>query len=466
MREVGLLVIGSGPGGYTAAIRAAQLGAKVAIIEKDHLGGTCLNKGCIPTKSLISSVDVLNCIRKAKDFGIKVEERGINFASMMARKREILRQLRNGIRHLLKSYNIEVIKGQAYFVSPFDIKVEDRSFNVGKCIIATGSISSEIPGIKIDGEGIMTSDHILQLKHVPSSLLIVGGGVIGLEFACIFHALGTQVTIIEALPNILPEEDREISQALEKILVDKGIDIKANTTLEEINYIDKGIEVILKSSSINKLTIERVLIAIGRRPYIKGLGLEKIGIICENNKIIVNEKMETNIKGVYAIGDVTGPPFLAHKACAEGMIAAENARGKQTTIDYRVIPHCVFTVPEVASVGFTEERARERGYKINVGKFPFMANARAITLGKTKGFVKIVADRETDTILGVHIISAHATELITEAALAIKLGCRTSEITRIIHPHPTLSEAIFQAVLDIHKKATDLPLHKGATPKR
>lgn len=457
MEQIDLFIIGSGPGGYTAAIRAAQLGAKVAIIEKNDLGGTCLNKGCIPTKSLISSVNILNFIRKAKDFGIKVEEKGIDFASIMARKEGILKQLTNGIRRLLRSYNIEVIKGKAYFVSPFKIKVGNEFFNVRKCIIATGSISSEIPGIKIDGEKIMTSDHILQLKHIPSSLLIIGGGAIGLEFACIFHALGTNVTIVEALSNIIPEGDKEISQTLEKILMAKGIDIKKKTTIEGINYIDKGIEVILKSSSINKLIIERVLIATGRKPYIKGLGLESAGIICENNKIIVNEKMETNIKGIYAIGDVTGPPFLAHKACAEGIIAAENAMGRQATIDYRVIPYCVFTIPEVASVGLSEERAKEKEYKINVGKFPFIASGRAVTLGETKGFVKIIADRETDAILGVHIVSADATELIAEAALAIKLGCKTSEIARIIHPHPTLSEAIFQAALSVHKKATDLP---------
>ena len=457
MEQIDLFIIGSGPGGYAAAIRAAQLGAKVAVIEKNDLGGTCLNKGCIPTKSLISSVNVLNCVRKAKDFGIEVEERGIDFASIMARKEKILKQLRNGIKRLLRSYNIEVIKGKAYFVSPFKIKVEDKFFNVRKCIIATGSISSEIPGIKIDGEKIMTSDHILQLKHIPSSLLIIGGGAIGLEFACIFQALGTNVTIVEALSNIIPEEDREISQTLEKILMAKGIDIKKNTTIEGINYIDKGIEVILKSSSINKLIIERVLIATGRKPYIRGLSLESAGIICENNKIIVNEKMETNIKGIYAIGDVTGPPFLAHKACAEGIIAAENAMGRQATMDYRVIPYCVFTIPEVASVGLSEERAKEKEYKINVGKFPFIASGRAITLGETKGFVKIIADKGTDVILGVHIVSADATELIAEAALAIKLGCTTGEITRIIHPHPTLSEAIFQAALSVHKKATDLP---------
>ncbi len=458
MKEIDLFIIGSGPGGYTAAIRAAQLGAKVAIIEKDEVGGTCLNKGCIPTKSLIASTWILNYVKEAEDFGINVKEKGVNFDAVMRRKERVLRQMRRGIRHLLKSYDIEVIKGDAYFVSPFKIKVGDKLFDIKKCIIATGSIPSEISGIRVDGERIMTSDHILQIRHIPSSLLIIGAGAIGLEFACIFHALGTKVTIVELLPNILPGEDIEVSQTLKKILMDRGIDIKTNTTIEEINYKDIGIEVTFKSiRGMNKIIAERVLIAIGRRPCTRGLGLKNARIIHENNKIIVNEKMETNIKGIYAIGDVTGPPFLANKALAEGVVAAENAMDKQATIDYKAIPRCIFTLPEVASVGLSEEMAIKSGHKIKVGRFPLIASGRAITLGKTKGFIKIIVDRETDTILGVHIVSAYATELIAEAALAIKLGCTTKELTRIIHPHPTFSEAIFQASLDAHKKATDLP---------
>ncbi len=458
MKEIDLFIIGSGPGGYTAAIRAAQLGAKVAIIEKDELGGTCLNKGCIPTKSLIASTWILNYVKEAEDFGINVKKKGVNFDAVMRRKERVLGQMRRGIRHLLKSYDIEVIKGDAYFVSPFKIKVGDKLFDIKKCIIATGSIPSEISGIRVDGERIMTSDHILQIRHIPSSLLIIGAGAIGLEFACIFHALGTKVTIVELLPYILPGEDIEVSQTLKKILMDRGIDIKTNTTIEEINYKDIGIEVTFKSTrGMNKIIAERVLIAIGRRPCTRGLGLKNARIIHENNKIIVNEKMETNIKGIYAIGDVTGPPFLANKALAEGVVAAENAMDKQTTIDYKAIPRCIFTLPEVASVGLSEEMAIKSGHKIKVGRFPLIASGRAITLGKTKGFIKIIVDRKTDTILGVHIVSAYATELIAEAALAIKLGCTTKELTRIIHPHPTFSEAIFQASLDAHKRATDLP---------
>ena len=457
-KDFDLIVIGAGPGGYTAAICAAQLGGKVAIIEKGDLGGTCLNKGCIPTKSLIASIHILDCIRKAKEFGIVIEKEKIDFANVIARKERIVKQLRNGVNYLLKSYGIEVIKGNAYFISSSEVKVKDEIFRFKKCIIATGSIPSAIPGIEIDGENIMTSDELLEIKEIPFSLLIIGGGVIGLEFACIFQSLGTKVTIVEVLPYILPDEDREISQTLERILKKKGIDIKTNTTVREINYADKGLEIVLESSNgLSRLLVEKVLVATGRRPCIEGLGLENAGIVCENNKIIVNKKMETNIKNIYAIGDVIGAPFLAHKAYAEAMVAAKNAMGGETIIDYKAIPRCIFTIPEVASVGLTEEQAKEKGYKIKIGKFPFMANGKAVTLGEINGFVKVIVDRDSDIILGIHILGVQATEMITQAALAIDLECTTEKLIRIIYPHPTLSETIFQAVLDVHKKATDLP---------
>lgn len=457
-KDFDLIVIGAGPGGYTAAICAAQLGGKVAIIEKGDLGGTCLNKGCIPTKSLIASIHILDCIRKAKEFGIVIEKEKIDFANIITRKERIVKQLRNGVNYLLKSYGIEVIKGNAYFISSSEVKVKDEIFRFKKCIIATGSIPSAIPGIEIDGENIMTSDELLEIKEIPFSLLIIGGGVIGLEFACIFQSLGTKVTIVEVLPYILPDEDREISQTLERILKKKGIDIKTNTTVREINYADKGLEIVLESSNgLSRLLVEKVLVATGRRPCIEGLGLENAGIICENNKIIVNKKMETNIKNIYAIGDVIGAPFLAHKAYAEAIVAAKNAMGGETIIDYKAIPHCIFTIPEVASVGLTEEQAKEKGYKIKIGKFPFMANGKAVTLGEINGFVKVIVDRDSDIILGIHILGVQATEMITQAALAIDLECTTEKLIRIIYPHPTLSETIFQAVLDVHKKATDLP---------
>jgi len=462
-KEFDVLVIGAGPGGYTAAIRAAQLGGKVAIIEKQDLGGTCLNKGCIPTKALIASVHTLHCLKKAEEFGIIAKNVKIDFSAIMTRKERIVKRLRTGIKNLLKSYHIEVIKGQAYFVSPSTIKIEDKTLDIKKCIIATGSVISEMLGIKIDGQNIITSDDVIELEQIPSSLLIVGGGVIGLEFACIFQGLGSKVTIAEALSSILSSEDREISKALKSILAKRGMDIKTKTTVKEINLKDGKVEVVLNSGeNIEKILVEKVVITIGRKPQINNLGLENAGIFCEDGRIVVNNKMETNIKGIYAIGDVIGGPFLAHKASAEGIVAAENALGRETLIDYRAIPRCIFTIPEIASVGISEEEARKKGYKVAIGKFPFMVNGKAITTGDTTGFVKVVVDRETNAILGIHILGLQATELITQASLAIRLGCTINELNRIIYPHPTLSEAIWEAAQDVYQKAIDLPKFKGS----
>ncbi|HDD35209.1 MAG TPA: dihydrolipoyl dehydrogenase [Candidatus Desulfofervidus auxilii] len=450
------LIIGAGPAGYTAAIRAAQLGAKVGVIEKDDLGGTCLNKGCIPTKLLVTTAHILDCLKKAKEFGIFIEEKKIDFPSIMNKKERIIKQLKNGIKYLLKSYNIETIKGNAYFVSTSEVRAEGEIFGFKKCIIATGSYPSNIPGINVDHKHIMTSDDMLSINKIPSSLLIIGGGVIGLEFAYIFQSFGTKVSVIEVLPSILPNEDREVSKALEKNFKERGIDIKTNTIVKTLKYLSEGIEAVLESpKGLDRLLVEKVLIAVGRKACIKGLGLENIGINCEDNKIVVNEKMETNIKGIYAIGDVTGAPFLAHKAYAQAIVAVENAMGKEAIIDYKAMPRCIFTSPEVASVGLTETEAKK--YRIKIGKFPFMANGKAITMGETEGFIKVVADRDSDKVLGIHIIGIQATELIAHASLAIKLQCTTRELTRIIYPHPTLSEAIFQAVLDVNKISTDLP---------
>jgi dihydrolipoamide dehydrogenase len=464
MKTFDVIVIGGGPGGYTAAVCAAQLGARVAVIEKDSLGGTCLNRGCIPTKSLLHSVHVLETVKRAKEFGVMVEEKGVVFEAIIQRKEKVLTQLRNGLRHLLKSYGIEVIKGNASFISPANIRVGDEVFSFKKCIIATGSIPSSLPGVTIDGEYILSSDHLLAVKTPPASLLIIGGGVIGVEFACIFQALGTKVTIIEAMPSILPAEDREICRMLERILKARGIEIHTRARVEGMMHKENGVEVTFTVAEKGQdleakrtLWAERVLVATGRKPCIQGLGLEEIGIKCEKGRILVNERMETNIQGIYAIGDVVGPPFLAHKACAEAMVAAQNAMGKEVKIDYSFIPSCIFTLPEVASVGLTEKEAKEKGHAVKIGKFPFAANGRAVCAGETKGFVKVILDKNTDAILGIHILGPQATELIFGAALLIKTGYTPTTLERILFPHPTLSEGIFQAILASAKRATDLP---------
>ncbi|OIO72866.1 MAG: dihydrolipoyl dehydrogenase [Elusimicrobia bacterium CG1_02_37_114] len=461
-KNIEAVVIGSGPGGYTSAIRTSQLGKKVAVIEKSELGGTCLNIGCIPTKALIASTNVLSTVKNAKKFGIKTGNIEIDFPNIMARKNQIVKQLCTGISGLLKSNGIEVIKGSAKFVSNNQLEIsgspETIKLNFQQCIIATGSVPTQIPGMEIDGNRVITSDNALNLTEIPASLLVIGSGAVGIEFGCIFNTLGSKVTIIEMLPQILPNEDEEISKKLQQILTEQGITIKVATTVTKLEPTQKDVTVHLSSSE--KITAEKVLVAVGRKPYIEGLDLDKIGLEIGKGRIVVNEKMETNIPGIYAIGDAVGGVLLAHKASAEGIVAGENICGKKSVIDYKVIPNCVYSHPEVASAGLNEKKAKEAGYNVNIGRFPLMASGRAITVGETKGMVKVIADKETDAILGIHIIGPEATELIAEAAIAIKLESTTEEFTRIIHPHPTLSESILEAVDDVHGEAIDLPKKK------
>jgi len=459
--EYDLIVIGSGPGGYVAAVRAAQLGGKVAVVERGELGGTCLNKGCIPTKSLVSSLNVLATVKRAKDFGIKTGESAVDFPAVMERKNKIVSRLRNGLAALFKSYGIDLIEGNGKIISPDQVQVTNTTHHspltTHHIIIATGSVPAQIPGVEIDGKSVITSVEALELEKVPSSLFIVGGGVIGVEFAGIFNRLGSQVTVIEMLPRIIPTQDEEISEQLERFLERQGIEIKTGCKILGVNRESDGLKIeIGRKQGKETLSVEKILMAVGRKPWTEGVGLEKIGVKVENGRIVVNDKMETNVPGVYAIGDVIGGDLLAHVASAEGIVAAENSFGKESKIDYKSVPTCIFTTPEVASVGLSEQKAEAFGYEVAIGKFPFAATARALILGENFGMVKIVADKKTDRILGVHIIGPEATDLIEEAALAIKLGATPAELSRIIHPHPTLSEAIFGAAGAVHNEAIDL----------
>ncbi len=460
-------IIGAGPGGYVAAIRASQMGGKVVVIEKDELGGTCLNRGCIPTKALLASARLLNSVKKGSEFGIKSGEFSVDFSIMTKRKEKIVKQLVNGIGQLFKSYGIELMRGEGRLTETIkdkliEIEVEtgdgsEEKVTAKKLIIATGSYPAHIPGISIDERDVITSDQALELEEIPSSLLIVGGGVIGVEFASIFNSLGSKVTIVELLERIIPTEDGEISEELKKFLVRSGVEVNTGVKVREI-VSDNGKKkaIIETPQGKEEKVAQKVLIATGRRPYTEGLGLEKTGIRLEKGRILVNERMETNLPGIFAIGDVVGGVLLAHVASAEGIVASENAMGNQLKIDYRVIPNCIYSIPEVASVGLSEERAREMGYEVNIGRFPFLANARATILGERVGLVKILADRKTDEILGIHIVGPDATELIGEASLAIKARVTTKDLERIIHAHPTLSEVIFEAAHDVHGEAIDL----------
>lgn len=455
-----LIIIGAGPGGYVAALRAAQLGAKVTVIEKEAVGGTCLNWGCIPTKTLLASVETLSLMKEAGKLGIKAEGITPDFPAITARKEKIIANLRKGIEFLFKNKQVELIQGTAKVLAPGKVAVTKtdgtrEELTADKIIIASGSESAQPSFFPFDSERVITSKEILSLTCIPESLLIVGAGAIGAEFACIFSVLGTKVTIVEMLPHVLPTEDTEIAREFEKQLKRKRIKVHTGTKISQMEVT--GGKVTSTLSSGEAVETEKALIAVGRKLNSQGLGLEEAGIKTEQGKILVNKQMETNVREIYAIGDVVGGALLAHKASAEGIIAAENACGEKTVMDYQAIPGCIFTLPEVASVGLTEQQAQEKGKKIRIGKFPFRALGKAQALGQVEGMVKIIADEATDKILGIHIIGPHATDLIAEGVLAIKQGLTARDMGNVIHAHPTLAEGIMEAAHAIHGRAIHLP---------
>ena len=469
-----IIVIGAGSGGYVAAIRAAQLGSEVTVIEKSELGGTCLNVGCIPTKALLACVALLSAINNASKFGITVGDVSPNFSEMMARKEGIVTGLRKGVEYLFKSKKITLVRGAGKILEPGKVEVtkgdgSKEEVSADRIIIATGSQPARPNIFPFDGERVITSEEALSLKEVPESLLIVGAGAIGVEFACIFCSLGTKVTMVEMLPQVIPTEDSEIAREVEKCLKRKRIGIYTGTKIEKVEATHSAgrrshpfrgtskSKVESTLSSGEKIETEKVLVAVGRKLNSEDLGLESIGVKIEKGRIVANEKMETNISGIYAIGDVAGGLLLAHKASAEGIIAAENASGQDSVMDYRVIPACIFTSPEVASVGLTEKKAEEVGHKFKVGKFPFRALGKAHAIGEVDGLVKIIADASSDEILGVHIVGPHATDLIAEAALAMKAEVTAEELGRTIHAHPTLAEGLMEAAHAAHGVAIHLP---------
>lgn len=467
MTEKDIIIIGGGPGGYVAAIRAAQLGARVSLIEKEELGGICLNWGCIPTKVLLHAVEILESLRKAKDFGIQVGEVKVDFMKSMARKDQIVKTLVAGVYGLMRSNRIEVIKGKGSLVSAREVEVindegERIGFRANKVILATGSVSGDLPlfGNKISG--VIDSHGALKLNHVPESIVVVGGGSVGLEFGTIYAALGSKVTILEMMPQILPQEDAEIASALERALKQFNIRIFTNCQVKEIREVEskKRVIGIVDKKEERGFEGQYVLIAVGRKANLEGLGVERIGIKLNEKGIEVNEKMETNVPGVYAVGDVTGQVLLAHYAMAQGRVAAENALGREASLNRRVVPRCVYTLPEVASVGMTEEEAKNAGYELKIGRFPFAANGKATAMGERNGLIKVIADKKYGEILGVHIFGPHATDLIGEAILAMSLESTPTELTWAIHPHPTLSEALMEAFLDVDASAIHIPPRK------
>jgi len=467
--EYDLVILGGGTGGYVAAIRASQLGLKTAIVEKTKLGGTCLHKGCIPSKALLRSAEVYRTTMKAQEFGVIASNISLDFGKVQERKNKIVDGLHKGVQHLMKQGKISVYEGTGRILGPSifspmpgTISVEmnsgeDNMMLIPKnVIVATGSRPRTLEGLEIDGSQVLTSDEALQLNSVPKSILIVGGGVIGIEWASMLSDFGTDVTVIEYSDRIIPTEDREISKEMQRLMKKKGIKLVTSAkvlpeTLKKDNDVSISADV---KGTIKEFSAEKILVSVGRKANVEGIGLENTDIEIEKGVIKTNSFYQTKESHIYAIGDVIGGLQLAHVASHEGIVAVEHIVGeKPSPIDYSLISKCIYSNPEVASVGYTEEEAREKGFEVKAGKFSFRAIGKALVYGESDGFVKIIADKKTDDILGVHMIGPHVTDMISEAGLARVLDATPWEIAQTIHPHPSLSEAIGEAALAVDGKA-------------
>jgi dihydrolipoamide dehydrogenase len=459
---VKLAVLGAGPGGYVAAIKAAQLGAQVTVIEDAEVGGTCLNRGCIPTKAMLASSEALLRARELDRFGIELMGELIpNLARIIERKNKIVGTQVKGIRGLFKSWGITLKEGRGRLISQKQIEVITKDGNTGTIeadaiIIATGSRPAEVPALPFDGKSVISSTEALELTEIPKSLLIVGAGVIGCEFACIYNALGTEVIILEMLPRAVATEDSEISALLEKELKKKKIKLMTEIRVEKTEIKDDGVHAFLSDGK--ELVAEKMLVSVGRALNSGNIGLETVNINTgSRGEITVNNKMETNIPGIYAVGDVTGKIMLAHMASKEGVVAAKNIMGIDAVVDYNTVPAAIFTSPEIASVGIREHQAVEKGLKYKTGHFQFRALGKAHAMGEISGFIKLIAEGPSEKLIGAHIIGPHASDLIHEAALAMKAGLTIRDIAETIHAHPTLSEGVMECAEDVQGEAIHVP---------
>ncbi|MBI1821338.1 MAG: dihydrolipoyl dehydrogenase [Nitrospirae bacterium] len=454
-----LVVLGAGPGGYVSAIRAAQSGLKAAIIEKEKVGGVCLNRGCIPSKALIKNAEIVSVIKKASEFGITYDHLKIDYSVAVKRSQEAVSRLTQGVEFLLKKHKVDLIMGRGIIRTPQSLTVESKTdqkeIQAQNIIIATGSRARSLPGIEIDGQLVMSSTEALLLTRLPENLLIVGGGAVGVEFAYIFSSYGVKVTLIEVESSLLPREDAEIGQTLGKAFSKQKIEVKTGCQLGALKEENgKVLAQLLSKDKEETKVFERVLVATGRTPNSENIGLDQIGVKTQKGFIQVGPFMQTSISNVYAIGDVAGKALLAHTAMAEGITAVEKILGKDPPpFDYLSIPNCVYCQPQVASMGYTEKSAVEKGYQVKIGMFPYRANGKAVAIGETDGFVKLVTDAETEELLGAHLIGIDASEHISEMVLARRLEATAGEIARTVHPHPTLSEAIMEASEDVFGKA-------------
>jgi len=457
-----LAVIGSGPGGYVGAIRAAQLGMKVAIIERDRLGGVCLNWGCIPTKALLRNAEIVSLLRRGEEFGFSFDNLQVDFSVAVKRSEQAARKLSKGVEYLMKKNKVTVVPGEGRFTEKDQIQVTKDGKVTGlaaeRILLATGTRPREIPGVAVDGKRVITSTEALSLPQVPRRLLIIGAGAVGVEFADIYHAYGSEIILIEMLPRLLPVEDAEISSFLERVFTKRGVKILTGSKVEEVTV--KGEQVSLrvsKEGTTEDITGEVVLVGIGRVPNVESLGLEKFGVAVDRAGFVkVDDRFETSAPGIYAVGDLIGGPLLAHKAMAEAIVAVEGMAGVTVRkMDPFKIPNCTYCSPQVASVGLTEEQAKEQGRQVKVGRFSYQASGKAVAMGETEGFVKVVADAEYGEVLGFHIIGPEATEMIAEATMARTLEATLEDVHHSIHAHPTLSETVGEACL----AALGRPIH-------
>jgi len=455
-----VVIIGGGPGGYVAAIRGSQLGLRVALVEKDkRLGGTCGLRGCIPTKQLLQSAHLYEqTTQHLADFGIQVGEVKLAFEDVQKRKDKIVTKNAKGVEFLMKKNKVTVFNGTGRLNGAGKVEVtgadgKKQNIETKNIIIATGSVVRPIPGFETDGERVVNSDHVLELKQVPKSMLVMGAGAVGVEFASVYSRFGCDTTIIELMPRLLPGEDEEVSAELQKAFRKRKIKFQVDTKLDKMEKTDTGVVVTGKTTKGDdvRLEAEMLLVAVGRMPFIEGLGLENTKVKVERGAIIVDEFLRTAEPNVYAIGDVIPTPWLAHLASKEGILAVEQIAGQHAQpINLRHVPSCTYCDPEVASVGLTEAKAREEGYDVKVGKFPFSASGKARIVGEEEGFVKIVSEAKYDELLGVHIIGPHATELIAEACVAMQLESTAEELGRTMHAHPTISESVMEAAEGVH----------------
>jgi dihydrolipoamide dehydrogenase len=461
LKEFQVIVIGSGPGGYVAAIRAGILGMKTALVEKDpFLGGTCLHRGCIPTKALLHTAYLYDEFKHASDYGLKTDSLGVDYPKVHKRKTAIVNRLAKGIEYLMKKRKVDVFTGVGSLLDSATVSVRgeggEQTIKGEHIVLATGSTPAGLPHIKTDHETVLDSDSALSLETIPKSMIVVGAGAVGVEFASIFSSFGTDVTIVELLPRAVPLEDEEISKALEKAFEKRGIKVMTSSQVKAAKKYEGGVGLTIEGKGkTTELQAEKVLLSVGRKPLTQNIGLEAAGVLAdEKGYVRVNEFMETSVPHIYAIGDIVRTPWLAHVASAEGILAIDRIAGKSAEpIDYNKIPACTYCRPEVASVGLTEKAAAEAGYRVEVGRFPFSAIGKALILGEPDGFVKIVSEGAYGEVLGVHIIGPTATELIAEACIGLRLETTVEEIFKTVHAHPTLSEAMLEAAHSVYGEA-------------